>query len=164
MANRVDRRAFLNLVLGGAAALAVMPKLEAIAALNPSLDPDEITGPVWDEIYNQILEESWAGFVSKVGPFSRSRGVPTEPFTERDGYKFAPMGVMIARPQLTARSAGANLGALCHEKGWNVYAPPLLPQAVEVARTAHEVLRYVRVWDAMGSDMINRIDVYGAKA
>lgn len=171
MVNLVDRRAFLTHILGASVALAVMPRMDALAALHPGVNPDEITGPVWEAIYTEVMEEAWAGFVSQAGAFKRLRGIPTEPFTERDGLKFTPLGVMIGRPQsgqpgeyFTARAAGAYLGALCQERGWNAYAPPIHPRRVEHVGTAHEVLRYVKCWDAMSSDIIHRIDVYGAKA
>ena len=163
MANLVDRRAFLQQILGSAAALAVMPQLDLIAAANQAINPDDVNGPVWDAVYDAVLKEAWEGFTEKVGPFRVSNGRATEPFTKRDGYVFKPKGLMIEISEgRFAKEAGRMLGALCHADGWNMFAPPMLPKAVEIARTAHDVLRYVKVWDAVGSEVIHRLDVYGA--
>lgn len=166
MVNRVDRRSFLTRMIGGAAALAVMPRLDAIAAANPVFHADDVAGPVWAEIYNIVLAEAWRGFSETIRPFVVSTGSPLQPYSIRDGIQFIPLGVEMLPDDNNQRPSGAFyagefLAGQCNEKSWNAFAPPLIPRNVEVALTAHNVLRYVRCWNPVESRMIDRIDVYG---
>ncbi len=55
----MNRRDFLTRVLGASAALAVLPKLDLLAATLPQAEAEAVTGPVWLSTFQAIHEEAW---------------------------------------------------------------------------------------------------------